>query len=201
MRHEFLRAIPEASLIDVFRASPEFARPLHEFAQRLMRGPSPFTEQERELIAAYVSSLNHCEFCRASHIEVGRHYGTPDDLIDDLMKGIHNAPIDERIKPVLSYVRMLTLAPGRVTKSDVTALYDAGWDDTAVSHAALVCAFFSFMNRWVDGLGIEADAAVVKMAGEMLHKRGYAAVIELLDRAAKLDRPQATGDAREPIHS
>lgn len=188
-------------MIDVFRASPEFARPLHEFAQRLMRGPSPFTEQERELIAAYVSSLNHCEFCRASHIEVGRHYGTPDDLIDDLMKGIHNAPIDERIKPVLSYVRMLTLAPGRVTKSDVTALYDAGWDDTAVSHAALVCAFFSFMNRWVDGLGIEADAAVVKMAGEMLHKRGYAAVIELLDRAAKLDRPQATGDAREPIHS
>lgn len=197
----FLRSMPDASLIDVFRASPEFARPLHVFAQQLMRGPSPFTEQERELIAAYVSSLNHCEFCRASHIEVGRHYGTPDDLIDDLMKGIHNAPIDERIKPVLSYVRMLTLAPGRVTQSDVTALYDAGWDAAAVSHATLVCAFFSFMNRWVDGLGIEADPAVVKMAGEMLHQRGYGAVIELLDHAAKLDRPQATRDACEPMHS
>lgn len=178
----FLRAIPDASLIDVFRAYPEFARPLHEFAQRLMRGPSPFTEQERELIAAYVSSLNHCEFCRAAHIEVGRHYGTPDDLVDDLMKGIHNAPIDERMKPVLSYVRMLTLAPGRVTQSDVKALYAAGWDDTAVSHAALVCAFFSFMNRWVDGLGIQADPAVVRMAGEMLHKKGYTAVIQLLAR-------------------
>ena len=68
----FLRSMPDASLIDVFRASPEFARPLHEFAERLMRGPSPFTPQERELISAYVSGLNRCEFCRTSHIEVGR---------------------------------------------------------------------------------------------------------------------------------
>src|SRR5574340_1770182 len=106
----FLRSMANASLIDVVLAYPEFARPLHEFAQQLMRGPSPFTEQERELIAAYVSSLNHCQFCRASHIEVGRHYGTPDDLVDHLLKGINSAPIVERFKPVLSYVRMLTLA-------------------------------------------------------------------------------------------
>lgn len=190
----FLRSMPDASLIDIFLAYPEFARPLHEFAQQLMRGPSPFTEQERELIAAYVSGLNQCQFCRASHIEVGRHYGTPDDLVDHLLKGIDSAPIAGRFKPVLSYVRLLTLAPGRVTKSDVHALYAAGWDDTALSHAALVCAFFSFMNRWVDGLGIEADPAVVRRAGEMLNRKGYAAVIELLDRAGKPDRPEATRD-------
>jgi uncharacterized peroxidase-related enzyme len=197
----FLRAIPEASLIDVFRAYPEFARPLHEFAQQLMRGPSPFTEQQRELIAAYVSSLNHCEFCRAAHIEAGRHYGTPDDLVDHLLKGIEHAPIDERFKPVLFYVRMLTLAPGRVTQSDVKALYDAGWDDTAVSHAALVCAFFSFMNRWVDGLGIEADPTVVRRAGEMLHKKGYAAVIELLDHARLRSGPAANTDETKSVSS
>ncbi len=190
----FLRAMPDASLIDIFLAYPEFARPLHEFAQQLMRGPSPFTEQERELIAAYVSGLNQCAFCRASHIEVGRHYGTPDDLVDHLLKGINSAPIVERFKPVLSYVRMLTLAPGRVTQSDVSALYAAGWDDTAVSHAALVCAFFCFMNRWVDGLGIEADPAVVRRAGEMLHKKGYTAVIELLDGARRRSTPVAKTD-------
>ena len=122
----FLHSIPNASLIDVFRAYPKFSRPLHEFAQQLMRGPSPFTEPERELIAAYVSSLNHCKFCRTSHIEVGRHYGTPNDLVDHLLKGIDSAPIAERFKLVLSYVGMLTLAPGRVTQSDMHALYAAG---------------------------------------------------------------------------
>lgn len=101
----FLRALPDASLIDVFRGYPELVRPLHEFAQRLMRGPSPFTEQE--LIAAYVSSLNHYRFCRAAHIEVGRHYGTPEGLVGHLLKGIDGAPAGERIKPVLSYVRLM----------------------------------------------------------------------------------------------
>lgn len=188
-------------MIDVFRAYPELARPLHEFAQQLMRGSSPFTEGERELLAAYVSRLNHCAFCEASHTEVAVKYGYDRQLIQQLDLDLAEADITERLKPVVRYVRKLTLLSGQVDETDVTAIYKAGWDDTAVSHAALVCAFFSFMNRWVDGLGIEADPAVVKMAGEMLHKGGYAAVIELLDRAAKLDRSQATGDAREPIHS
>ncbi len=177
------RSMPTASLVDAFRAYPEFARPLHEFAQRLMRGPSPFTEQERELIAAYVSGLNGCDFCRASHSEVGRQYGTPGPLLDQLLADVDTAPIAARLKPVFRYVRTLTLAPARVTQTDVEALYRAGWDETAVTHAALVCAYFSFMNRWVEGLGIQADPAMVKRAGEMLYRKGYAAVIEMLERA------------------
>ena len=51
----FLRSMPDASLIHVFRTYPELTKPLHEFAHRLLRGPSPFTEGERELLAAYVS--------------------------------------------------------------------------------------------------------------------------------------------------
>lgn len=179
----YSRSMPTASLVDVFRAYPEFARPLHEFAQRLMRGPSPFTEQERELIAAYVSGLNGCAFCQASHSEVGRHYGTPGPLLDQLLADVDIAPIAARLKPVFRYVRTLTLTPAHVTQTDVEALHRADWDETAVTHAALVCAYFSFMNRWVDGLGIQADPAVVKQAGDMLYRKGYAAVIEMLERA------------------
>lgn len=197
----FLRSMPDASLIDVFHAYPEFARPLHVFAQQLMRGPSPFTEAERELIATYVSGLNHCRFCRAAHLEVGRHYGTPEDLVDHLLKGIDSAPVDQRLKPILSYVRLLTLAPGRIGESDVNAVYAAGWDDTALSHAALVCAFFSFMNRWVDGLGIQDDPAVVRRAGEMLHKKGYDAVIELLDRARARSTAEVKTDQGKSVSS
>ena len=176
----FLRTIPAASLIDVFRAYPEFARPLHEFAQQLMRGPSPFTEGERELLAAFVSRLNHCAFCEASHTAVAALYGYDSTLVEQLALDLTHANVAERLKPVFRYVRKLTLLPDQVDQADVTAIYEVGWDDTAVTHAALVCAFFSFMNRWVDGLGIQADPAVVRRAGEMLHKKGYAAVIDML---------------------
>ncbi|MDP3092921.1 MAG: peroxidase-related enzyme [Nitrospira sp.] len=197
----FLRTMPRASLIDVFRASPEFARPLHEFAQELMRGPSPFTEGERELLAAYVSSLNRCAFCEASHTEVAVKYGYDRQLIQQLALNLAEADVTERLKPVFRYVRKLTLLPAQVVRVDVTAIYEAGWDDTAVSHAALVCAFFSFMNRWVEGLGVQSDPTVVRKAGEMLHKKGYEAVIELLDHARIRSLPvAATGEAK-PVSS
>lgn len=166
----FLRSMPRASLIDVFRMYPELARPLHELAQRLLRGPSPFTEGEREVLAAYVSGLNHCAFCEASHTAVAALYGHDARLIEHLGTDLECAA--------------------------VAAIYEAGWDETALTHAALVCAFFNFMNRWVDGLGIQADPAVVKIAADMLHKKGYAAVVELLDRPPTHHVDEATGPAR-----
>ena len=52
------------SLLD-FRK--ETAAPLCELTQVLLRGDSTLTESERELIAAYVSSLNDCVFCSSAH--------------------------------------------------------------------------------------------------------------------------------------
>jgi hypothetical protein len=49
---------PDSVLLDVFRAYPDAARPLLDYHEALLRGPSPFTVAERELIAAYVSGLN-----------------------------------------------------------------------------------------------------------------------------------------------
>jgi hypothetical protein len=45
----------------------ETAKPLTDLAEVLLRGESPLTRGERELIAAYVSEQNDCEFCAASH--------------------------------------------------------------------------------------------------------------------------------------
>ncbi|TAJ23668.1 MAG: peroxidase [Nitrospirae bacterium] len=197
----FLRSMPQASLLDVFRAYPELARPLHEFAHRLLRGPSPFTEGEREVLAAYVSRLNHCAFCEASHTEVAVKYGYDRMVIQQLALDLTHADVAERLKPVFHYVRKLTLAPDQVDQADVMALYEAGWDETAVTHAALVCAYFSFMNRWVDGLGIQADPAVVQIAADMLHKNGYAAVIELLDHTRTPGLPETKHDEEQSISS
>src|SRR6188768_3672264 len=43
------------------------AKGLGHLGQAALRGPSPLTVMERELIATYVSSLNECQFCADSH--------------------------------------------------------------------------------------------------------------------------------------
>jgi hypothetical protein len=45
------------------RYRPElFGRPYSELLQEVMKGPSAWTEAERELFAAFVSALNLCPF-------------------------------------------------------------------------------------------------------------------------------------------
>ncbi len=178
----FIPSMPNTSLLDVFKVYPELAAPLHEFAEVLMRGPSPFSAGERELLAAYVSSRNACGFCRGSHTAVAERFGMPAGVIDDLDRDIDSAGVPDRLKPVLRYVRKLNDAPSQVSRADAEAVYAAGWDETALCHAVLVCAHFNLMNRWVEGLGIETDPAVVRMAGEHLHKKGYRGVLEVIGR-------------------
>ena len=45
------------------RYRPElFGRPFSELLQEVMKGPSEWSEAERELFAAFVSKLNQCPF-------------------------------------------------------------------------------------------------------------------------------------------
>ena len=45
------------------RYRPElFGRPFSELLQEVMKGPSAWTEAERELFAAFVSARNQCPF-------------------------------------------------------------------------------------------------------------------------------------------
>lgn len=45
------------------RYRPElFGQPFSQFLQKVMKGPSYWSEAERELFAAFVSKLNQCPF-------------------------------------------------------------------------------------------------------------------------------------------
>ncbi len=46
----------------LFAANPEAAKHLCSWVQVVMRGPSPLSPGQRELIAAFISYRNHCLF-------------------------------------------------------------------------------------------------------------------------------------------
>ncbi len=170
----FLPSAPRTSLMERFQNQPAIAAPLHEFAENLMRGPSPFSALQRERIAAHVSQRNGCDFCRDAHNAVVRHLGgTPEPA---------EAEAGDPMAPVLAYVSRLNDDPQGVQQSDIDAVLAAGWDETAVEHAALVCGFFNLMNRWVEGLGIPSDPEHVELGGRMLYEKGYRAITDMLAR-------------------
>ena len=77
--------VPGIRSLVLFR--PETGKPLYDLAQVLLRGPSPLSEAERELIAAHVSHRNDCMFCRNSHAAAARClYGEEKNVVDEVVK-------------------------------------------------------------------------------------------------------------------
>ncbi|MDE2112668.1 MAG: peroxidase-related enzyme [Alphaproteobacteria bacterium] len=178
-----LKALQQnATLLDVFRAYPGTARPLIEYHEILLRGDSPLNVAERELIAAYVSGLNACSYCHGVHAVTAQAWGIEDSILRELLEDIDAASVSPKLKPILHYVRKLTVKPNSVTTADAEAVFTAGWDDKAFYDAISICALFNFMNRLVEGLGIEAGPEYFQLSGERLHKGGYAGLLRLLDQ-------------------
>src|SRR5258708_30523896 len=108
----------ESSLLDVFKAFPDTSKPLIEFHEILLRGPSPFTGAERELIAAYVSGLNRCRYCHGVQTATAERLGVPSGTVQQLIEGIDTALVADKMRPILRYAQKLTRQADGVTKAD-----------------------------------------------------------------------------------
>jgi uncharacterized peroxidase-related enzyme len=180
-RMTYLPSLPhDAVLLDVFRAYPGTSRPLMEYHEALLRGPSPLTVAQRELIAAYVSGLNACRYCHGVHTATAEAFGIPDGTLSALLDDIGAAPVAERMKQLLRYVGKLTLTPAKITADDAGEVLAAGWEEQALHDAVAVCGLFNLMNRLVEGLGIAADDAYFHAAARRLAEIGYAGLADLL---------------------
>lgn len=178
----FLAELPDdAVLLDVFRANRAIALPLMDLHEAILRSPdSPFSAAEREMIAAFVSGLNHCRYCQGTHLNTVKAYGGDADMIVDALGDLRHASVPEELRPVLRYARKLTEKPASVTQQDVDAITEAGWPERAVHDAAAVVAMFNFMNRYVEGLGIEGSERYDAMGGKRLQRIGYAGLKPLI---------------------
>ena len=146
-------------LADVYRTFPAQVKPLLEYHDVLLRGESPLSVAERELIAAFVSGLNACSFCFGAHKIYAKAFGVDEAVLDALVADVDRAPVDEKLKPLLKYVAKLKNLPPKLTDADAKAVYDAGWSERALFDAIQVAALFNYMNRIIEGTGVTFDYA------------------------------------------
>ncbi|MDE2149313.1 MAG: peroxidase-related enzyme [Gammaproteobacteria bacterium] len=170
-KHNDTRLPPAPDLADVFRAYPVGLTGLLAYHDALLRGESPLTVAQRELIAAFVSGLNACGFCLGSHRIIAEAFGIDPALVDRLLADVDTAPVEPPFKPLLKLVAKLTRSPASVRAADREAVFAAGWSERALHDAVAVCALFNFMNRLVEGMGVVTSPAI-QAAQRARHARG-----------------------------
>lgn len=151
---------PRPVLGDVFKRFPAGAAALLAYHDVILRGPSPLTVGERELIAAYVSGLNACAYCHGAHQIIAEVHGIDPATLEGLVNDPAGSGVEGRLLPILAYVRKLTQTPGRMVDADSADVFAAGWSEEALFHAISICALFNFMNRIVEGCGVRTDERV-----------------------------------------
>jgi uncharacterized peroxidase-related enzyme len=150
----FFRSMPDnAGPGNVFSAYPEIYRHWAEMGQALINGPSPLSPGEREMIQAYVAGLLDCRYAHVAHMAAATARGIVDGLVARLLDDIETAPIDPKWKPLLQFIRKLTLNTTKIDQADADAVFDAGWSERALHDAIAVTARMTFMSRIIHGHG------------------------------------------------
>lgn len=154
------RLPPDPELADVLRHYPVGVPALLAYHDQLLRGDSPLSIAERELIAAFVLGLNACAFCFGAHTIIAETFGVGESVIQALVADLDSAPVEPRLKPLLRLVAKLTRAPASVTRADRESVFAAGRNERALHDAVATCALFNFMNRLVEGMGVKTSPAI-----------------------------------------
>lgn len=68
-----------------------------------------------------------------------------------------SAEIKPRQRAMLDYADKLTRTPWDMTESDLLPLREAGWDDRAILDINQTVAYYAYVNRVADGLGVVLD--------------------------------------------
>jgi uncharacterized peroxidase-related enzyme len=159
-----------------FAFRPETARPLCDLAEVLLRDENTLGRGERELIAAYVSNLNECAFCQASHsafAAVQLDGGMA--LVEEVKRDPSTAEISDKLRSLLAIAAKVKVDGRSVTSEDVAAARRNGASDVEIHDTVLIAAAFCMFNRYVDGLATWAptDPAVYEERAHLLVENGY----------------------------
>ena len=83
--------------------------------------------------------------------------GDPDltASIESDYRAAHLAAAD---RAMLDYTAKLTETPGDITEQDIVDLRVAGFDDRAILDIAQIVAYYAYVNRIADGLGVALES-------------------------------------------
>jgi uncharacterized peroxidase-related enzyme len=160
----------------LLQARPETAGPITDLAQVLLHAPNSLSRGERELIAAYVSALNDCTFCRSSHAAIAACHLGDESLVDAVLTGPQSASIAPKLQALLAIAARVQQSGRAVRVDDIERARREGATDTEIHDTVLIAAAFCMFNRYVDGLDAwtPADPDGYRQRAQHVAAHGYA---------------------------
>ena len=161
LKEEYDAAIGRAgriwNIVSVQGQLPAVLRESMRLYREVMFGPSPLTRAQRELLAAVTSSANSTRYCTIAHWHDYRDEVEDQGVVDQIMEDWKSADMNEADRALIAFAQKLTWANATVGDAEIDSLRAHGFDDAAISSAVQVVAYFNYINRVADGLGVDRE--------------------------------------------
>lgn len=142
----------------------------------MMRSQEGLCSGERELIAAYVSRLNHCTACENIHSAIACHLLDVNEItLNSIKQDFSAVTISDRLKALLTIAQKIQRGGTHVTASQVANAKAMGCTDVEIHDTVLIAALFCMFNRYIDGLGLESHdtPGTLNERGQHIAINGY----------------------------
>ena len=122
-----------------------------------------------ETLGVWVSTLNKCEYCIEHHFAGLKRLLNDDEKATQIRSAIdtnkiEEAPLENCQKTAMEYARKLTHNPGSIREESIEKLRADGYTDGEILEINQVCAYFSYANRTVLGLGCSTKGDILGLS-------------------------------------
>ena len=122
-----------------------------------------------ETLGVWVSTLNKCEYCVEHHFAGLKRLLNDDEKATQIRSAIDTnkievAPLENCQKTAMEYARKLTHNPGSIREESIEKLRADGYTDGDILEINQVCAYFSYANRTVLGLGCSTKGDILGLS-------------------------------------
>ena len=137
----------------------------------------------RQQIATFVSRLNQCVYCSASHSADVDILGGDALAIEQAVSNLDAAPIDDKDRELFRFVRALVTSPDDFGEGNWNRAMKAGWRNDELESAIYVAAWFQFMNTIATGNLIPATdrATALELARSRQKPEMYKELVDSLE--------------------
>ena len=170
-----IRLVSRQPVVDAVKLAfyrPEFYG-AGELTHEAMRGPSDWSVGDRELMAAFVSKVNHAPFCIAAHSATSSLWYGDDAKVAATLADVTTAPIEEPLRATLLMLGKLT-ADHSIDADDIREVLAAGVSAQQIEDALAVCLAFDITDRLSNTFDFTVAGPDAMTAGaKHLLSRGY----------------------------
>ena len=161
------------SVYNVFLDNWDYQSHYVMFLEKLLYNETILPIHIKEMIFAYISSLNGCAYCKNIHAEIAK------ELINQIktsspLEDISMATIEEEYKSILKFSYKVNEDLSSISQNDVDEVLSNGFPENVISEVIAICSAAQYMNTTVKAHNIPPLNDNMNSASvRMMIQKGY----------------------------